>query len=753
MKVLKFGGTSVASAPIICKVEKIVTSAARQEKVILVTSAISKCTDTLIKIGTEAGEGNSSYKAQVYSLRCIHHRIIEDLLEGSACTEAIKECDATFDELERFADGICAAGAITPGEADAIQTFGELFSTRIIARKLAADGYRVLWIDSRELIRTEDGKVRFDLTDPAIRSTLEAHPDVDIFVAPGFIASDLQGRRVHLGRGGSDYSAAIYAAASRARIVEIWTDVPGIMTSDPKVIPAATTIPYLSYRAARDMAEFGAKVLYPPTVIPAQRAGIPICILNTYDPEAQGSFILDNPPHRASGLLGLTALKGEALANVAPDVEKPALKAAEGDVVLVLVGTGEEDGAEVEARMVRALARAGIKAKGTACTGYNVFAVVSAEDKRDAMLAIHRRFFESKPIRTINCFLAGYGAVAQAFIEMIATSGDTIAERTGKRIRIVGVSSSRKYILNTDGIRPEDIATVLPYGHPAEGGAFFDAIGTLSLKDAVLLDCTNSESIGARYEEFFRRGLNVVSCNRRAFAVPYARYAAMKSTAHDYGLALKYDTTVGTALPILESISGSAYSGDEITAIEAVVSCTLNNIITSYDGANTEPLGTLLKRAQDIGLTEKDPRADLGGRDALRKLLILAREAGVPLEESDVEITPMLGPEFFDCPIEEFYRLLAEYEPKFIAREAELDDLGMRQRFVASIHKDPSARLGYKAEIKMQLVGVNSPFFWISGTENVVIIRSAFSAPLVIRGAGEGARMAASGVLNNILSL
>ena len=753
MKVLKFGGTSVASAPIIRKVEKIVTSAARQEKVILVTSAISKCTDTLIKIGTEAGEGNSSYKAQVYSLRCIHHRIIEDLLEGSACTEARRECDATFDELERFADGICAAGTITPEQAEAIQTFGELFSTRIIARKLAADGCRVLWIDSRELIRTEGGTVRFDLTDAAIRSTVEAHPDIDIFVAPGFIATDLQGRRVTLGRGGSDYSAAIYAAAARARIVEIWTDVPGIMTSDPKVIPAAATIPYLSYRAARDMAEFGAKVLYPPTVTPAKKAGIPICILNTYDPEAQGSFILDNPPHRASALLGLTSLKGEALSKVAADVEKPDLSVAEGDVVRVLVGTGEEDGAEAEARMVRALARAGIKAKGSARTSCNVFAIVSAEDKRDAMLAIHRRFFESKPVRTINCFLAGYGAVAKAFIDMIRASADTIAERTGKRIRIVGVSSSRKYILNAEGIRPEDIATVLPYGHPAEGGAFFDAIGTLSLKDAVLLDCTNSESIGARYEEFFRRGLHVVSCNRRAFAVPYARYAAIKSTAHDYGLALKYDTTVGTALPILESISGSAYSGDEITAIEAVVSCTLNNIITSYDGANTEPLGTLLKRAQDIGLTEKDPRADLGGRDALRKLLILAREAGVALEESDVEITPMLGPEFFDCPIEEFYRLLAEYEPKFIAREAELDDLGMRQRFVASIHKDPSARLGYKAEIKMQLVGMDSPFFWISGTENVVIIRSAFSAPLVIRGAGEGARMAASGVINNLLTL
>ena len=753
MKVLKFGGTSVASAPIIRKVAQIVTSAARQEKVILVTSAISKCTDTLIKIGAEAAEGNSSYKAQVYSLRCIHRRIIEDLLEGSACSDAIRECDATFDELDRFADGIYAARAITPEQAEAIQTFGELFSTRIIARKLAADGYKVLWIDSREIIRTERGKVHFELSNANIRATLEAHPDIDIFVAPGFIATDLQGRRVTLGRGGSDYSAALYAAGSHARIVEIWTDVPGIMTSDPKVIPAATTIPYLSYRAARDMAEFGAKVLYPPTVAPAQKAGIPICILNTYDPEAQGSFILDNPPHRASGLLGLTSLKAEALGRVAPDVEKPELSVSEGEVVLVLVGTGEEDGNAVAATAVRALTRAGIKARGTACTRSNVFVVVAAEDKRDAMLSLHRRFFESKPVKVINTFLAGYGAVGQAFIDLVRENGERIAERTGRRIRIVGVSSSRKYIINTDGIRPEDIATVLPYGRSAEGGAYFDAIGETPMKNAVLLDCTNSESIGARYEEFFRRGLHVVSCNRRAFAVPYARYAAIKAAAHDYGLALKYDTTVGTSLPMLESISGSAYSGDEITAIEAVVSCTLNNIITSYDGANTEPFGTLLKQAQDIGLTEKDPRADLGGRDALRKLLILAREAGVPLEESDVEITPMLGPEFFDCPIEVFYERLAAYEPQFIAREAELDDLGMRQRFVASIHKDPSARLGYKAEIKMQLFGMDSPFFWISGTENVVIIRSAYSAPLVIKGAGEGARMAATGVLNNLLTL
>ena len=753
MKVLKFGGTSVASAPIICKVEQIVTSAAREEHVFLVNSAISKCTDTLIRIGNEASEGNNSYLELISSLKERHHGIISDLMDGEFRRKATEECDATFGELSAFADAIFAAKGITPAQMDKIQTFGELLSTKIVARKLLADGYRTLWVDSRKVIRVENGIVRFDLTNANIKDIVESNPDIDIFVAPGFIASDLEGNPVTLGRGGSDYSAAIYAAGSGARVLEIWTDVPGIMTSDPKVIPAASTIPYLSYRAARDMAEFGAKVLYPPTIAPAKTAGIPICILNTYDPEAQGSLIMSNPPHRTSGVLGLTSLKSDGIAKIAPGVDVPDLKVGEGESLIGIIGNSDIDTPAVAEKLAGVLEKAGIRARGIAPGGRNVFAVVSADDKRDAMLAIHHKFFESKPVRPVNILIAGFGAVGKALASMIGANADAIAERTGKRLRIVGVSNSRKFVLNGNGIRPEDIGTLLSYGQSADGGAFFDALGNFPIKNSVLVDCTNSESIGLRYEEFFRRGINVVSCNRRAFAVPFARYSSMKSAAEDYGLGFRYDTTVGTSLPILESIKNNAYTGDELISIEAVVSCTLNNIITSYDGANTESLATLLKRSQDAGLTENDPRLDLGGRDALRKLLILAREAGVPLEESDVEITPMLGPEFFDCNIDEFYRLLAEYEPKFIEREKELDDLGVRQRFVASICKDPGSRLGYKASIKMELVGIESPFYWISGTENVTIIRSALSAPLVIKGAGEGAKMAAAGVIKDILTL
>ena len=750
MKVLKFGGSSVASAPVIGKVVQIVSAASRQEKLIVVNSAISNCTDTLIKIGREAAEGNGSYKAQVYSLRCIHRRLITDLMDGAACERATEECDAAFDEMEAFADAIFAARELSDAAAQKIQTFGEVFSSRILARRLAAEGLKVMWADSRQIVRTAGGKVDYELTRSNVRALLEEHSEVDVFVAPGFIASDENGESVTLGRGGSDFSAAIYAALSGARIVEIWTDVPGIMTSDPKVVSAAATIPYLSYAAARDMAEFGAKVLYPPTVEPAKRALIPICILNTYDPDAQGSLIMDNPPHRAEGPLGLSSMRWENLAAIPGDIATPALKGSAGDVVISLVCYKAPD--DALEKLSKALSRSGIKPLDTARAGENVFAVVRCDEKRDAMLAVHRAFFETRPLKTINLFIAGYGAVGKALVGMIRDNGDRIARRSGRKLRIVGISSSRHFIINRNGIKPSDIDTILQYGPSAEGGAFFDALGSIAIKDAILVDCTNSESIGARYEEFFRRGLNVVSCNRRAFAVPFARYSAMKAAAEDYGLMLKYDTTVGTSLPVLESISNSSYSGDEITAIEAVVSCTLNNIITSYDGANTDSIATLLRHAQEIGLTEKDPRADLGGRDALRKLLILAREAGFPLEEGDVRITPMLGKEFFDCPIDEFYRRLQEWEPHFIQREKELDDMEMRQRFVASIRKDASAPSGYVAEIKMELVATDSPFFWISGTENVVVIHSAFSAPIVIKGPGEGANMAASGVINDILS-
>ena len=300
-------------------------------------------------------------------------------------------------------------------------------------------------------------------------------------------------------------------------------------------------------------------------------------------------------------------------------------------------------------------------------------------------------------------------------------------------------------------LRAHELGERLSSGQSAADGAFVDAVAACALRKSVFVHCTDDSNLHRRYPELFRAGMNVVTSNRRSLALPYAQYAAIKAEARENGCSFRYDTTVGNAIPILEYLAGGANCCDTIESIEAVVSCTLNYVITGYDGPRTDTLSTLLRKAQDVGLTEKDPRTDLGGRDVLRKLLILAREAGVPLEEGDVKITPLLPEDFFGCSLDEFYRKLSDYEPRFIEREEELDNMGRRQRFVASLTRDPSARLGYRAEISMRLVGEESPFYHISGTENVVIVRSEHTAPLVIKGAGEGVRLAATGIIRDIL--
>ena len=364
---------------------------------------------------------------------------------------------------------------------------------------------------------------------------------------------------------------------------------------------------------------------------------------------------------------------------------------------------------------------------------------------------MHREFFEARTLTELPVFIAGYGAVGKTLAGLIESSRERVAARLGRSIKIVGVSDSRRFVIDLRGLRTQELGERLSSGQCAADGAFVDAVVACALRKSIFVDCTDDSNLHRRYPELFRAGMNVVTSNRRSLAVPYAQYAAIKAEARENGCSFRYDTTVGNAIPILEYLAGGANCCDTIESIEAVVSCTLNYVITGYDGPRTDTLSTLLRKAQDVGLTEKDPRTDLGGRDVLRKLLILAREAGVPLEEGDVKITPLLPEDFFGCSLDEFYRKLSDYEPRFIEREEELDNMGRRQRFVASLTRDPSARLGYRAEISMRLVGEESPFYHISGTENVVIVRSEHTAPLVIKGAGEGVRLAATGIIRDIL--
>lgn len=819
MQVMKFGGTSVANSNAMAQVVEIVSKAVDRDRTILVVSAISGCTDTLIRIGNLAARRDEEYKILIDSLQKRHHDIIRELLPIEKHEESKEVCDALFDSLRSIAQGVFLLGELSPASLDAIQGFGELWSTKIIATKLASIGIATKWIDSREIIRTYEkgGKNAVDIqkTYYRVNEMIENNPITQLFVLPGFIASDKQGRTTTLGRGGSDYSASLFAVGCKARILEIWSDVPGLMTSNPKIVPTARTISHISYRAALELSHFGAKVIYPPTIQPVVAEGIPIYVKNTFNPDSFGTLIEKNPPRSKEKLIGISnsddiallSLEGSGMVGIpgfssrlfetlsqndiniilitqASSVhtmciavsEKDADKAKEaadrcfayeislgklnplkvekGYSIVCLVGDDFLNQSGATGRLLAALGKHSIPVRATAqgSSERNVSVIVSSKDVDSAILHIHNEFFDKTAVKDINLFIAGFGVVGKALVDIIARNGDKIAARTGKRLHICGLSNSRKYILDKAGLDLRDIATKLSEGESAADEAYFEALANITLENSIFVDCTASSDIAYKYMNLFRRGYSVVACNKITFSAPYKQYSAIKSTALENGATLRYETTVGAALPILESISRSVNSGDEIIRIEAVLSGTLNYIFSTYRGGEGGTFAEVVKRAQDAGYTEPDPRLDLSGRDVLRKLLILSREAGVGIDEKDVEISPILGPEFFEGKVPAFYKMLEDNEELFAERYRQAADKGLRQRFIASLVKDDSSAFGYKARIGLENVDASHPLFNLCGTDNAAIIKTDFyPSPLVIQGAGAGAYQTASGVLNDIL--
>ena len=682
-RVLKFGGSSVASATAMSRVLDIVEAEAAKGCVILVSSAISGCTDSLL----------SEDDARWADMERRHQSIVKRLFTGADREALQQKLDALFQEMRQ-----------APQEEKV--TFGELFSTTILAAKLASEGYKTVWLDSRDLVVKDNEPLTYERIQKVIQEK-----QADVFVAPGFICRDQAGNISTLGRGGSDYTAALYAAAVGAGSLQIWTDVPGIMTANPKEVPAARTIPRMSYAAALEMASHGAKVLYAPTVAPAMAAKIDIEIRNTFVPD--GKFTVVNAQKDASQWVGV---------------------ASEGETIR-LVGTREA--AEAKETIFNALQEEGIQARSIQKDGNSFVICVRKSVLEQALKAIHRAFFQDLPVAEVNLFLCGDGAVAQALIQMVQQSASTVKERTGKSLRIVGRANSRLYGIDLGG-RPV-IGTE---------GDYIDALLKVAPKGSVFVDATNSKTLYKRYVDLLEAGIGIVSSNRRSFAVPYAEYAAMHAAARENGVILRYETTVGAALPILESISRGTNSCDEVLSIEAVVSCTLNQILSEYQSGG-ESLASRVRKAAEAGLTEPDPRVDLGGQDALRKLLILAREAGVRLEEAQVEVTPAVPETVMQGSIGQFYEKLEAYEPTWAAHAREAAVQGFRQRFVAFLEKTPH---GFRAGIGLRNVPPVHPAYYLRGTENAIIVRSAFHPyPLVIQGPGEGAREAASSVLNDIL--
>lgn len=701
MKTLKFGGTSVSDATNISRVLDIVAAAAREDRVVVVCSAMSGVTDMLVRLAdccsassdpaalsdaqsvscpgsASAVSAASSDPATlspgaaelIRSLSERHRAAAARLFSSDRLASVTDALDNHLSKLTALCLELSAANAASADTAAlraSIEGTGELLSTTIIAAKLTDEAFPTTWLDSRELVIRDD----IPLTYRKIREAVQQRPETRIFVAPGFVARNSDGSACTLGRGGSDYSASIFAAALDASDLQIWTDVSGILSANPKQVPSARSIDEMSYEAAFAMASNGAKVLYAPAVAPAREAGIAIRILNTFRPSDPGTVILSRPEPQQCSWVGL------------------ADKSIDGQSLITLICEGPLDSETALRRSVSALRQAGIApldcSAGDSCIRLSVQPQLCSA----ALAAVHNEFFQRQDSRVLSLYIAGRGAVGRELERLI---GSGLARRSGKSLVIKAISSDHGFV--------DDLLS-----HPDRG--------------AVFVDCTDSEDIWRKYAALLDAGFNIVTSNRRSIAVPYVEYRAMKQAALRNGLFLRYETTVGASLPMLETIARSSSCGDRVSSIEAVVSCTLNYVLSS-----PLPFVDALEQAREAGLTEKDPQDDLGGKDALRKLLILAREAGVPLDAEDVEIEPV-APD--SCPDKDM-------------------------RFVASLVRDKSCASGYKARIALCKVGPEHPAHWLRGTDNAIIIRSLYHpTPLVILGPGEGAELAAGSILNDIL--
>lgn len=783
MQVLKFGGTSVADAAAMLQTINIIEKALEEDRTIVVSSAISGCTDTLISLGEQAAAGDREFRLRLSQLKDRHEEIIDNLLPEGYRPKTMTAVNGLFADLENLLQGVFLVGELSPASLAAVEGFGELMSTRILTDKFLSMGVACRWLDARELVLLRNGSVDTAETYRRIEKAVGGHVYTELFIVPGFIARDEEGRAATLGRGGSDYTAALFAVGMHARRVTIWTDVPGIMTADPKRVPTAMPIPNISYRAAQELSHFGAKVIYPPTIQPVVAEGIPIYVKDTFHPDQPGTLVEKNPPGSRGGVTGIThsggiallSLEGSGMVGVpgfssrlfdalsreginiilitqassvhsmciavaeedAPRARKAAdecfayeisigrlnpLRLEPGFSIVCVIGDDILGHSGATGQMLAALGRHSIPIRATAqgSSERNISVIVPSDRADEAIRAIHHEFFDRWSTQVIPLFIAGYGRVGKALVQMLRDNAEAIARRSGKELRICGVANSRRYVLDTEGIDLGDVGGLLETGTP---GSFIDALCNISIERSIFIDCTANEEIGFRYPDLFRSGYSVVACNKIPFSGAYSQFKNLQGDAHKAGVSLRYETTAGAALPVLVTLDRVVQSGDTLVKMEAVLSGTLNYLLDNYKGSHWEEL---VEDARLKGYTEPDPSVDLSGKDVLRKILILSRQAGIPLEESQVELAPI--PDDIDL------------------RFAQAARNGNRLRYVASV--DASGR----AEVGLREVGPDNPLYFLRGTDNAILITTGdYPSPMLIQGAGAGTRQTAGGLLNDIM--
>ena len=809
MKVMKFGGTSVGSVESILSLKKIVEEAAANERVIVVVSALGGITDRLIKTADLAVRGDMAFNDECREIFMRHHQLIDAVITDPEKRSALlEEVDMLLGELNNIYQGLALINNMTPKSEATIVSYGERISSRIVTALI--DG--AVRFNARKFIKTETKHRKYiladDITDRLIHEYFDGC-DERIIVVPGFIAQDKDSEEItNLGRGGSDYTAAIIAATLNADCLEIWTDVDGFMTADPRVINNAYTIGHLSYVEATELCNFGAKVVYPPTIYPVFKANIPIKIKNTFNPGGEGTIIdahsesegrlikgissindTDLLTVQGLGMVGVVGVNHRifrALGNAGISVFLVAQASSENSTsiglrhvdtdkatevlnkefeheismglmesvrattelsTVAIVGENMRHNAGIIGKLFQTLGRNGINVIACAQGGQetNISFVIKADLLRKTLNVIHDSFFLSE-YKVLNLFICGIGTVGGSLIQQIVSQQEKLKKEHGLKLNIVGIANSRNAIFDREGLDTTGYRTALKESAPSSIEKLRDDIIEMNIFNSVFVDCTASSDVAAIYGDLLSHNISVVAANKIAASADYATYSNLKHIARQRNIKYLFETNVGAGLPIINTINDLINSGDKILKIEAVLSGTLNFIFNVL--SKDIPMSQAVRLAQEKGYSEPDPRIDLCGKDVIRKLVILAREAGYAIEQSDVEANLFIPQELFDGTLENFWAKLPQLDAQFEEERKKLAAEKMHWRFIAKYENG-------KGSVSLCKVNERHPFYHLEGSNNIILLTTERykEYPMLIQGYGAGASVTAAGVFADIMRI
>lgn len=808
MKVLKFGGTSVGSVKSILSLKKIVEKEARQQPVIVVVSALGGITDKLLYTAQLALNGDQTWKTEFDAIVDRHHKMIDTIISDPSSRENLFNLvDSLLEQLKSIYFGVFLIHDLSEKTQDAIVSYGERLSSNIVAVLIKG----AKWFDSRNFIKTErvNDKHTLDseLTYKLVKKAFADLPRISL--VPGFISRDKTTERTtNLGRGGSDYTAAIIAAALNAECLEIWTDVDGFMTADPKVIKTAYTINELSYIEAMELCNFGAKVIYPPTIYPVCVKNIPIKVKNTFNPDNSGTVIKQKVENDRKPIKGISSISGTTLITVTglsmvgvrgvnrrifttladngisvfmvsqassenstsigvrdqdaaravevlnkeyeKEIETGAMfpmHAESNLATIAIVGENMKHTPGIAGKLFGTLGRSGVSVIACAqgASETNISFVVDGKSLRKSLNVLHDSFFLSE-YKVLNLFICGIGTVGGKLLEQIKSQYEELKERSRLKLNVVGIASSKKAIFNRDGIDLNHYHELLEESEPSNAEKLKTSILGMNIFNSVFVDCTASKDIASLYQDLLEHNISIIAANKIAASSEYENYAQLKQTALQRGVLFRFETNVGAGLPIIGTINDLKHSGDKILKIEAVLSGTLNFIFNELSA--DVPFSETVRRAKEQGYSEPDPRIDLSGTDVVRKLVILSREAGYRVELSDVKKELFIPSDFFNSTEEEFWKNLPSLDESFEQKRKELEAQDKKWRFVATLDHG-------ETQVALKAVDHNHPFYNLEGSNNIVLLTTERykEYPMQIQGYGAGASVTAAGVFANIMSI